>query len=218
MTKQFERQLKEWQNRQAGEENGWMRESRLESTAQVLALPGMPASTVTIFRQLLTDTIMSVRALGARGLISQGIKVNDSTLNSILADYNTSYTFIGAIKDNNQLPAIRHLLTQELLGRSYLASYLSEDYSLNAIEQVTRIKVQEGKQPAVWLILYRYKTDESEDWEYMLSGPYEQSSTKLNFEPGLMYWIKDADIVKDKKKLSAIAEKAYKEFLEDEKE
>jgi uncharacterized protein YbaP (TraB family) len=215
---QFERQLKEWKDRQADEENEWVQINQLESTAKILALPGMPASTVAGFRQLLADTVMSMRALGARGLMNKGIKVDDKILNSILAENGVSYGFIYAVKNDNQLSHINHLLSQELLGRSYVADYMSDDYSVTAIEQVTRVKVQEGKQVAEWLILYRYKTEESEDWEYVLNGPYAQAPTKLNFEPGLMHWVNEKSTVTDKKKLSAEAMKAYKDYLEEQQE
>lgn len=218
IVQQFERQQKEWKNRLAKEDNGWMRESRLYATARILALPGTPAAAVTTFRQLLMDTVMSVRALGARGLINHDVKVEDSTLRSILSDHTEAYTFINWLKGDNQLSHINHLLTQEILGRSYLAYYLSDDYELTAIEQVSRVKVQQGKQAAEWLILYRYKTDGSEDWEYVLNGPFALAPAKLNFEPELMHWVKEESTLKDKKKLSAEAMEAYKDFLKEQTE
>jgi len=209
----FERQLKAWKNRQADDENEWILESRLLNTGEILALPGMPATTTASFRQLLADTTMSVRALGARALINQGIQVPDKTLNSILKDYSVAYPFIKAVNDDKKLVRIRHLLTQELVGRCYTAYAMSDDYEVTAIEQVTRIKVPQEKQPTEGIILYRFKTDESEDWEYVLNGPFPQDPAKHNLKPYLLSWV-DKSIVKDKKLLSAEAVKAYKEYLE----
>jgi hypothetical protein len=208
--------LKEWKNREPDEDNDWKLESRLTSVGKILALPGMPASAETSFRQLLADTVMTLRTLGARGLMNRGIHVDDKTLNSILADNSVAYTFIQTVQNDKQLPLIRHLLTQEMLGRCYVAYYMSEDYTVTDIEQVTRVKVQEGKQPAEWLVLYRYKTDESEDWEYVLNGPHPLDATKLNTEPGLIHVISEQSTVTDKKKLSAEAMKAYKDYLEED--
>ncbi|SEW25145.1 Uncharacterized conserved protein YbaP, TraB family [Chitinophaga sp. YR573] len=213
---QFERLLKEWKNREPDEDNDWKLERSLLSTGRILALPGMPASVATGFRQLLADTVMTLRSLGARGLMNKGIHVDDKTLNSVLADNSEAYTFIQAVQNDKQLSQIRHLLTQELLGRSYVAYYMGEDYTITDIEQVTRVKVQQGKQPAEWLVLYRYKTDESEDWEYVLNGPHPLDPTKLNTEPGLIHTISEKSTVTDKKKLSAEAMKAYKNYLEEE--
>lgn len=213
---QFEHRLTEWKNREADEDNDWKLESGLLSIGRILALPGMPASSATGFRQLLADTVMMLRTLGARGLMNKGINVDDKTLNSILADNNVAYTFIQAVQNAGQLSQIRHLLTQELVGRRYVAYYMSEDYTITDVELVTRVKVQQGKRPAEWLILYRYKTDESEDWEYVLNGPHPQDPAKLNTEPALIHVISEISTVTDKKKLSTEAMKAYKDYLEEE--
>jgi hypothetical protein len=215
--KQFENEVKKWEDRKVADDQDWMLSSPVLNTGHILSLSGMPVSTTPIFQQLLTDTTISIRALAAHALINRGIKVDDKSLNSILADNDNAYVFIEDINDDNRLPAIRHLLTQDLVGRSYVASYLSDDYTVTSLEQVTRIKVQDGKQPAEWLTLYRYVIDESEKAEYVLSGPYSTTSTILNFDPKLLYFIEDASIVTDKKKLNAEARKAYKEFLEEQK-
>jgi uncharacterized protein YbaP (TraB family) len=214
----FERQVKAWKNRSNDSDNEWKWRSRILNTSYILVSPGMPAAAAASFRQLLTDTVMPVRALAARGLINRGIKVDDKTLSSILNDLGESYLFIHSVKKDKQLSHIRHLLNQELVGRSYVASYVSEDYEVSAIEQVTRVKVPQGKQPAVWLALYRYKTEDSEDWEYVLNGPLDADPLKLRFELPLMHWIREEGIVTDKKKLSAAAAEAYKNYLEREKE
>lgn len=212
----FKQQLQAWKNRSPDADESWMWEQNLLSTGGILALPGMPAAVTAGFQELLADSTLSLRALGAEGLMNRGIKVNDKILRSILADRNESYRFIETVKNNKQLPAIRHLLTQELLGRSYLTYYLSEEYDVTAIEQVTRVKVQEGKRPAVWLILYRYKTGESEDWEYVLNGTHPMDPAVLNYTPQLMHWVNEKSIVTDKTKLGAEASKAYKKYLEEE--
>ncbi len=217
ITQLFEQQIKRWQERKVDEDDDWMLESQLLGTGEILTIPSAPALTAASFRQLLTDTVISVRALGARGLMSRGIRVDDKILNSILADQSEAYSFIKTAKDNNLLTHIRHLLTQDLLGSSYVAYYMSDDYEVTAIEPVTRIKVQEGKQAAEWIILYRYKTDESEDWQYILNGPHPADRSKLNFQPVLVHWIEE-EVAKDKKQLSAKATEVYKEYLEDSAE
>ncbi|WP_176842259.1 TraB/GumN family protein [Chitinophaga filiformis] len=217
ITQLFEQQIKRWQERKVDEDDDWVLESQLLGTGEILTIPSAPALTAASFRQLLTDTVISVRALGARGLMSRGIRVDDKILNSILADQSEAYSFIKTAKDNNLLTHIRHLLTQDLLGSSYVAYYMSDDYEVTAIEPVTRIKVQEGKQAAEWIILYRYKTDESEDWQYILNGPHPPDRSKLNFQPVLVHWIEE-EVAKDKKQLSAKATEVYKEYLEDSAE
>lgn len=214
----FARDIQRWKNRKPGADEDWSQQNSLENMGRILSLPGMPASAVPSFRELLADTTMSLRALGARGLISQNVKVNDIVLKSILIDNNNAWTFISNIKDRNQLQHIRHLLSQDIIGRSYVASTVSDDYDVSAIEQVSRIKVQQNDQPAVWLTLYRYKTDESEDWEYVLNGPQPLDQKKFNFEPDLLHWFDEGDDVTDKKQLTATAEEAYKSFLEEQKE
>ncbi|HEY9261033.1 hypothetical protein, partial [Chitinophaga sp.] len=218
ITQQFERQVKEWKNRPTDDDNEWTWKNRVLNTGHILSLPGMPAASAASFRQLLADTVISVRALAARGLINRGIKVDDKTLNSILNNLSEAYLFIEAVKQDKQLSHIRHLLNQELLGRSYVASYMSDDYELTAIEQVSRVKVQQGKQTAVWLALYRYKTEDSEDWEYVLNGPLQADPLKLSFELPLMHRINDGSTATDKKKLTAEATEAYKNFLEKSEE
>jgi uncharacterized protein YbaP (TraB family) len=210
----FEGQLKEWKDRQVMEENDWTALIRLLRTGQILALPGKPTSTAAGFRQLLTDTTMTLRALGARGLISQGIKIEDKILNSILADDDVAYQFILDLKNDEQEAHIRHLLTPQLLGRSYVGYYAADDYEITAVELVTRVKVQEGKRPAEWLMLYRYKTEVNEDWKYVLNGPHPANAKKLNFDPALLHWVEEPGIATDKKQLAAEAAKAYEEYLE----
>ncbi|MEZ2442891.1 TraB/GumN family protein [Chitinophaga sp. RCC_12] len=212
-TQLFKQQLQKWKTRQADSDSSWYWENDLLYTGRILALPGMPASATESFRELLADTTMSLCALGARGLISRGIKVNDKILRNILSDYSAGYSFIGELKQQKQLAYIRPLLTQELLGRSYIANYLTDDYTVTAIEQVSRVKVQ----PTVSLILYRFKTDGSDDWEYVLNGPYSVDPAKINFEPVFMYWMEGKNIV-DKTKLNAVATKAYREYLEEREE
>lgn len=215
VTEMFKRQLRKWKDRDPDADSSWNWENDLLQTGHILALPGMPSSSAEQFRELLADTTMSLRALGARGLMRQGVKVSDKILNSILTDHSTAYTFIQTVKEQQQLQHIRHLLSQDLLGRSYLTYYLEEEYTLSAIEMVTHIRVQPEKTPAVSLILYRYKTEDSEDWEYVLNGPHPLEPAKLNFEPELMHWINDKSIVMDRKQLTAVATKAYKDYLEE---
>ena len=214
-TRLFKQQLDKWKHRTPGSDSSWLWERDLLRTGEVLSQPGIAASARESFRELLADTTMSLRALGARGLISQGIKVSDKILSGILADYNSSYSFITALKEQKQLSNIRHLLTQALIGRSYLTSYLSDDYEITAIEQVSRVKVQYGKTTPVSLLLYRYKTGESTDWEYVLNGPFEADPAKLNFEPDLIHFIEQKSTALDKVQLNAEAVKAYKEYMED---
>ncbi len=211
----FKRQLEKWKHRKPGSDSTWFWENDLLRTGEILIQPGMAALVKESFREMLADTTTSLRALGARGLINQGIKVNDKILSGILADYSTSYSFISALKEQQQLSNIRHLLTQGLIARSYLAYYLSDDYTVTAIEQVSRVKVQYGKQSPVSLLLYRYKTEESTDWEYVLNGPFPADGMKLNFEPDLMHFIEQKSTALDKVQLNAEALKAYKEYLED---
>jgi uncharacterized protein YbaP (TraB family) len=215
----FEQDIRQWKNGAAASDTSWMWESNLLNIGYILALPGMRSAAVPSFRELLADTTMTLRALGARGLISQGIKVNDKILNSILNDNDIAWSFISLIKKHNQLQHIRHLLTQDIIGRSYTASVQSDDYELTAIEQVTRVKVQLNGQPAVWIALYRYKMDDAEDWSFILNGPYPLDQSKLNFEPYLTYWITDEDNVnvENKQELTALAERAYKNYLEEQK-
>ncbi|HEY0608453.1 MAG TPA: hypothetical protein VGD35_02330, partial [Chitinophaga sp.] len=213
----FARDIQKWKKRQPESDSNWRRQSSLQNIGYILALPGMPASTVPSFRELLADTTMPLRALGARGLINQNIKVNDIVLKTILIDNSNAWSFISAIKNRNQLQHIRHLLSQDIIGRSYVGNILSEDYELTALEQLSRVKVQQGDLPAVWLTLYRYKTDESEDWEYILNGPQPLDQKKLNFEPDLTHWFSEEEDVTDKKQLAAIAEEAYKNYLEEQK-
>lgn len=214
-TRLFKRQLDKWKHRKPDSDSSWLWERDLLRTGEMLTQPGIAASARESFQELLTDTTMSLCALGARGLISQGIKVNDKILSSILADYNNSYSFISTLKEHKQLPAIRHLLTQALIGRSYLASSLSDDYEVTAMEHVSRVKVQYGKGSPVSLLLYRYKTSESTDWEYVLNGPFEADPAKLNFEPELIHFIEQKSTALDKIQLNAEAAKAYKEYMED---
>jgi len=217
LVKLFARDVQQWKKLQPESDDGWKWRSSLQNIGHILALPGMPAVTVPNFRILMADTIMSLRALGARGLISQGIKVNDIILKTILIDNNNAWSFISSIKNNNQLKHIRHLLTQDVLGRSYVGNILTDDYELTALEQVTRVKVRQNDEPGVWLTLYRYKTDESEDWEYILNGPQPLDQKKLNFEPDLTHWFDQGDDVTNKQQLTAIAEEAYKNYLEEQK-
>ncbi|SKC95258.1 Uncharacterized conserved protein YbaP, TraB family [Chitinophaga ginsengisegetis] len=212
VTQLFKQQLKQWKNRQPDSDSSWYWQNDLLRTGRILALPGMPSSAVESIRELLADTTMSLRALGARGLISQGIKVNDNILRKILTDHSEAYPFIQALEQQKQLSHIRHLLTQELVGRSYVSYYLSDDYNVTAIEQVSRVKAH----PTVSMILYRFKTDESEDWEYVLNGPHPTDPAKINFEPQLMHWIEGKSTVGNKAKLNAEAVKAYKEYLEED--
>ncbi len=212
----FKRKLQEWKSRRNDEDSSWMWENSLQITGHVLALPGMPPALEGSFRELLADTVMTLRALGAQGLISRGIKVNDKTLKSILQDFHCSYSFITAINGQKQVSHIRHLLSQELLGRSYVAYYLVDEYEVDDIQQVSRVKVQHGKE-AAWLVLYRYKIDGEEEWGYVLNGPHPADAAKLNFEPDLFRWI-GKDIAIDKTKLNAEAQKAYKNYLEEPEE
>lgn len=215
LIKQFDRQFKKWKSTSPDEDSSWRWRSDLLSTGEILALPGMPVSLTESFRELLADSTIELRALGARGLMSRGIRVSDKVLNSILADYSIAHLFVITVKQNKQLSYIRHLLTQELLGRIYLAHYLSDDYEVTAIEQVTRVKVKQvGKKPDASMILYRYKTDENEDWEYVLNGSHPQNTSELAFTPLQMHWISDKSIVNDKVKLAAEAQKAYSEIVE----
>ncbi|WP_298731680.1 TraB/GumN family protein [uncultured Chitinophaga sp.] len=214
----FTRDIARWKNRQPDADSSWMWENSLLNIGHILALPGMPGSTVPGFRVLLTDTTMQLRALGARGLISQHITVNDIMLNSILINNNVSWPFISDLRDRKQLKHIQHLLNQELIGRSYVASILSDDYDVTAIGQFARVKVKLEDQPAVWITLYRYKTDENEEWEYVLNGPQPADGKKLNFEPTFIRWLNEGQDVTDKKQLAAITEEAYKRYLEEQKE
>ncbi|UPK71551.1 TraB/GumN family protein [Chitinophaga filiformis] len=190
-------------------------EYRLLTTGRILALPNMPAAAETIFKQLLTDTIMSLRALGARGLIGHGLSVDDKILQSILADKEEGYAFITALDENRQLSSIRHLLSQELIGHCYLSNYLAEGYAREAIniEEVTRVRVQHEKLPAQWLILYRVKIGESRNWKYILNGPQPLSSKEFNINPRLIHYIRDESKWKDKKQLAKEAAEAYESFL-----
>ncbi|GAA0542852.1 TraB/GumN family protein [Chitinophaga japonensis] len=214
----FEQQLAQWKNRAQDEDSSWYREHEVLMTGQVLALPGMPAAVAKSFRVLLADSSMSLRALAARGLINRDMPVHDSILNSILANNDIAYTFIQAVKKNKKLPAIRHLLSQELLGRAYVAYYLSDDYYPTAIEQVTRVKVPEGKGPAASLILYRYQSGEDEDWHYLLNGPHPPDAASFNLDPELVHPVDDASVVTDKEQLSAMATRAYHDYLEQQRE
>jgi uncharacterized protein YbaP (TraB family) len=213
ITALFDQQLKEWKNRKAEDENEWSLQNQLLSTGQILALPGMPTTTTAGFKQLMADTIISLRALGARALINRDIQVPDKILNSIINDYASGYSFIVQLKEAKKLPRIRHLLTQELVARSYVTYTLTDEIEVTAIEQVTRIKIQLEKQPAEWLLLYRCKTDESEDWEYILNGPFSQDPAKFNFEPSFLHWI-DKKFATDKKLLNTEATKYYTDYLE----
>ncbi|PSL29931.1 TraB/GumN family protein [Chitinophaga ginsengisoli] len=217
ITQLFEHQIKRWQERQASEDSDWAQESRLLSTGEILTIPSAPVLTAGSFRQLLADTVMSVRALGARGLISRGIAVDEKILKSILADGSTAYSFITTLDGNKQLSKIRHLLSQELIGRCYLTDYYSEDYDASAIdiEQVTRVRVQHEKQAAQWLILYRVKTAEDEDPEYILNGPHPLNSKELNIRPHLIHYIPDESRWRDKKQLVKEAAEAYEKFLKE---
>jgi hypothetical protein len=211
----FEYQLKERSG--SDKDNLWVWKYRLFTTGRVLARPNMPAAAETIFQQLLTDTIMSLRAVGAFGLISRGIPVDDKILRNILADAEEGYSFITALDENKHLPQIRHLLSQEFIGRCYLSDYLSEDYDASTldIEQVTRIKVEHEKQPAQWLILYRFKTAESGNWEYVLNGPHPLNSKEFNTSPRLIHYITDERKWKDKRELAKEAAEAYERFLQE---
>lgn len=190
-------------------------EYRLLTTGGILALPNMPAETETIFKQLLADTIMSLRALGARGLIGHGVPVDDKILRSILADKEEGYAFITTLDENKQLSPIRHLLSQELTGRCYLSNYLSEGYNEDAIniEEMTRVRVQHEKLPAQWLILYRVKIGANRHWKYILNGPQPLNSKELNINPRLIHYIRDESKWKDKKQLAKEAAEAYESFL-----
>jgi len=216
LEKLFAKDIRYWKERGAASDSSWMWESNLLNIGYILALPGMRSAAVSSFRELLADTTKTLRALAARGLISQGIKVSDKILNSILNDNDNAYSFISQVKKHNQLQHIRHLLTQDIIGRSYTANILSDEYELTAIEQVSRVKVQLKGKPAVWLALYRYKLDDAEDWALILNGPYPLDQAKLNFEPYFAYWITDEDNVnvEDKQALTALAEREYKAYLE----
>ncbi|MCF6408012.1 TraB/GumN family protein [Chitinophaga filiformis] len=220
LTQLFEYQLKERERSRSDEDRLWAWEYRLFTTGRILALSNMPATAATTFKQLLSDTIMSLRALGARGLISRGIPVDDKILRSILADAGEAYSFITTLDENKQVSHIQHLLSQELIGRCYLSDYLSEDYDASTleIEQVTRIKVQYEKQPAQWLILYRVKTEESEEWEYILNGPHPLNSKEFNISPRLIHYITDERKWKDKKELAKEAAEAYESYLQESEE
>jgi uncharacterized protein YbaP (TraB family) len=214
----FEYQLNERRKYSSNDLDSWIWHSRLLSTGRILMRAGMPVTDATIagFKQLLTDSVMSLRALGVRGLSSLGIPVSDKIIRSILADPETAYDFITMMEDDKQLPKIRHLLSQELIGRSYLSYYLSDDYTISAIEQVTRVKVQDEKGVTQWLILFRYKSEGSDGWEYVLNGPHPLNSKELNTSPSLIYNITDESKWKDKKQLAEEAAEAYKSFLEPE--
>ncbi|RPD42796.1 TraB/GumN family protein [Chitinophaga barathri] len=216
----FKQQLLTWKNRKADSDSAWMWQNSLVYTARVLGLPGMPATAETDLREMLADTVIAVRAVAAAGLINHGIRLNDKMLGSILADHSSGYYFVETLDKNNKLSNVRHLLTQEVMGRLTVGYYLSDDYEVNAIEQVTRVEVPQGKSPSVWLILYRYKTDDGGEWQYVLNGPFEKDAAKLNMEPDLLYWIaeEDADVVKDKQKLAAEAVKAWEEYQEEGEE
>lgn len=213
----FKKKLQEWKSKRNDEDSSWMWQSSVLITGYVLALPGVPSTVEGSFRELLADSVISLRALGARGLISRGIKVNDKTLKSILADYEMAYSFISTLNDQKQLSHIRHLLNQELISRSYVTSYLTDEYGVTDIRQVSRIKVQHGKKPAEWLTLYRYKADEEEEWEYILNGPQPLDASKLNFEPALLEWV-EKDVAADEAKLQAEAQRIYESHLKEGRE
>lgn len=214
----FEFQLSERTKYKSDDAKRRVWENRLVSTGHILAQQEIPANatTVAIFRQLLTDSVMSIRTLAVQGLLRHGIPVNDKIIREILDAPNEGYDFITTMESAQQLPKIRHLLTQELIGRSYLNYYFSDEYAVTAVEQLSRVKVQTGKEPAVWLILYRIKTEGSDDWVYVLNGPHPLNNKELNLEPILIHIINDDVRRKDKKLLAEEALNAYKSFLEPE--
>ncbi|QHS62899.1 TraB/GumN family protein [Chitinophaga agri] len=214
----FERQLKALDADRGDEAREEISTYRVLSTGSILASPDVQVP-AEIFSRLVTDSLMAIRALGARGLINHGARVDDKVLKSILNDYNVGYDFFSDMENDKQLPRLNHLLTQELVGQLLLTYYLTQvfdEISITDIEVVTRIKVQEEKKPAEWLILYRYKETESEDWTYIFSGPQPLDTKKFNTDPDLFHTVEDAEIVKNKKALTAEAMKAYKEYLEEQ--
>ncbi|WP_160712063.1 TraB/GumN family protein [Chitinophaga solisilvae] len=214
ITKQFEDLLKT-QRKKIPEDEQWRWQRKVYVTGHILALPGTPAGATSLFRELLKDTITELRGLGVRGLINHDIMVDDKIINGILNDYVNAYPFIDAVKSDHQLPHIRHLLSQEVVARGYIGNYLSDDYNVTALEHVTQVKVQDGKQPAEWLYLYRFQVDDNPEWEYELVGPFSADTSTLNFEPELLHSISDATVIRDKKKLTAEAGKAYHDYLEE---
>jgi uncharacterized protein YbaP (TraB family) len=209
----FDYHVKQWKERDTSEHEDWLISNPLESVGRLLSLPGMPESAVPGFKQLLADTVISIRSIGARGLIGHGIKVDDKMLRSIIDDKSASYSFITDMKEDDKLSQIKHLLTPENVSRSYVTNYLEEDDYLVAIEQVTKVKVKDGKS----FIFFRYKTEEDGDWQYLFHGPVEQSKINLDTYQEI-YWIEDAEVIKDKKKLAAEAAKAYQEYLDNKSE
>lgn len=216
----FARQLKALDADRGDESKESVATYRVLNTGRILASPDVKVP-AEIFTRLLADSIMEIRALGARGLINHGGRVDDKVLKSILTDYNVGFDFISDMESDKQLSKINHLLTQELVGQAVLSYYLTEafdDISITDIEMVSRIKVQHEKKPAEWLILYRYKDAESEDWTYIFNGPQPLDTKKFNTDPGLFHTVEDVEIIKNKKELTAEAMKAYKEYLEESEE
>lgn len=205
------RQLKAW-NTDQKENGGFVWLSRVLATGNTLSLPGMPVKAETVFPPLLTDSIPAISAFAARGLINHGIKVNDKVLKDILNDDAVGYSFIVDVESDQHLSKIQHLLTQELIGRAYLA-YNMEEYNADVpIEQVSRIKVQIDNKPAVWITLYSYKSYDDE-LSYIFSGPQPLDPAKFNTKPDLFSPLEDVEKVKNKKELTAEAIRAYREYL-----
>ena len=208
----LDRQLKAWNSNQTeGGSYVWLK--RVLSTGNTLSLPGIPVEAEEVFSRLLTDSVSSIRAFAARGLINHGIKVNDKVLKDLLNDDAVAYSFIVDMEHDQHLPQIQHLLTQELVGRAYLTYNMDEYNSDEPITQVTRVKVQIENKPAVWLTLYSYKSFDDE-LSYIFSGPQPLEPSKFNTKPDLFYPLEDTEKVKNKKELTAEAIKAYKEYLE----
>jgi uncharacterized protein YbaP (TraB family) len=219
MTQLYERQLKALDACRGDDARQTVWLDRVQATGRILASPGLNVPAAQLFSRLLTDSIASLRALGARGLMNHSIRVNDKVLKGILADYSVAYTFIDQINSDQQMTQLNHLLTQELVGRVRIGFFLMSDYAdKSSLEYVNHVKVDYEKNPTVWLNLYRYKDMESGDWVYLFNGPQPLDEKKFNTSPDLYYRIDDADKVKNRKELAAEAVKAYKEYLEEPEE
>ncbi|MBW8683857.1 TraB/GumN family protein [Chitinophaga rhizophila] len=215
----FERQVAALNAHRTDDEQLPLWKYRVRATGDILSAPGMNVPADQLFSRFLSDSIFQLRAMAARGLMNHSIKVSDKVIKSIVDDNSIAHTFIKTIYDDKQQAQIKRVLTQEIVNKAYVVSYLSDDdYDITDIEQITRIKVKYEKQPAVWLTLYRYRYDAEEgEWIYAFSGPQPADTKQFNLEPELYHRVENPEIIKNKKELNAEAVRAYKEYLEEQK-
>ncbi|WP_143305187.1 TraB/GumN family protein [Chitinophaga vietnamensis] len=177
---------------------------QLYALARLLAARSLAAGNVERFRKMEADTLALISNQGMIGLMNCGIKLSDAQLRKRINDPDGGMSFIRRADDNKLLPAIRRLLSAEIISRNFLQEYLSDEDDIHHLQLVKKMLIN-----AKQFFIYKYKVGEEEDWKYVVNGPHPATPGAFNVRPGFVQALEPANMTLKETELAKLIRSAY---------